>query len=753
MSSRDLRRGSAALLGLLFLALSVSAPAQIRAQGRTLVVDSELDAVDASPGDGRCATAGGSCTLRAAVQEANALTGADRIELPAGHYALTRAGADEDMAASGDLDIRGDLRLVGLGGRDATVIASEVEDRVLHLPCYAKVHLEGLTIRDGRERQGAGIYSEGELTIVGSRIRENVTDADGSGGGIFNDRGILRLGSTEVLSNEAGYEGGGIDNREGDVEILGSRIEGNAAGYSGGALNSGGWGGDAVLVGDSNLVANRTGDGEDHAAGIAIGSWGESALRVVDSRFYDHENTALDVGSNGHTTARLDGVTIRDNRSAADGAALRAGSHGTTIVEMRGSSIEGNHSQADGGAISAGSHGTTTLRIHDSRIEDNRSDSSGGAIELGSHGLTIMEVVSSTISGNTAAFSGGAMEVGSHGETRLRIAGSALHGNLAGQSGGAIQTSLSASIEIDDSTLSDNRAQDSGGAISLAGRDGAVVQLTHATLYANRAPNGAGLFLASGRGGATTLAQVANSVIAGSIDGPGCAGDAIQSSGGNLDGDGSCGFARASDLDGVDPLLGPLTDNGGPSLSHAPSAGSPLIDAAERIFCSATDQRGAARPFGVGCDIGAVEQAATVPDAPPARDPSPVQIPVVERHERWERAPRCEAGSVPPEPGPTASATRPAPTPQPSPTAEPTDTPEVSEPAICVCQAVRREVPAARIAAVLADPDSVDGWQQPLDPGKPAGPFNPPRECLSIRNPALRYEPVFNPLIWRVGCP
>src|SRR5262249_36207591 len=64
------------------------------AQAATLMVDTTDDGVDAMPGDGRCATSAGSCTLRAAIQEANALPGADVVRLPAGTYLIAREGTD-----------------------------------------------------------------------------------------------------------------------------------------------------------------------------------------------------------------------------------------------------------------------------------------------------------------------------------------------------------------------------------------------------------------------------------------------------------------------------------------------------------------------------------------------------------------------------------------------------------------------------------------------------------------------------------
>ncbi|HSD88220.1 MAG TPA: right-handed parallel beta-helix repeat-containing protein [Kofleriaceae bacterium] len=83
----------------------------------------------------------------------------------------------------------------------------------------------------------------------------------------------------------------------------------------------------------------------------------------------------------------------------------------------------------------------------------------------------------------------------------------------------------------------------------------------------------------------------------------------LVSGGGNLGfpDSSSCLFDTAGDL-AVDPLVRPLADNGGPTLTIALGAGSPAIDAAATAGCPATDQRGVARPLGTACDIGAVEQ-------------------------------------------------------------------------------------------------------------------------------------------------
>ena len=101
-------------------------------------------------------------------------------------------------------------------------------------------------------------------------------------------------------------------------------------------------------------------------------------------------------------------------------------------------------------------------------------------------------------------------------------------------------------------------------------------------------------------GAAVTLV---NTIGANNLGGD-CSG-AITSLGHNLDGDGSCGLSGPGDLSGVDPILGPLADNGGPTFTHALLPASMAIHAGDDTAAPATDQRGFPR-FGPS-DIGAFE--------------------------------------------------------------------------------------------------------------------------------------------------
>jgi hypothetical protein len=138
----------------------------------------------------------------------------------------------------------------------------------------------------------------------------------------------------------------------------------------------------------------------------------------------------------------------------------------------------------------------------------------------------------------------------------------------------------------------------------------------------------------------TDTLESTGSVVAGATNGANCS-SSTTSHGFNFDDDGSCGFDQPTDQsDAGDPGLGALADNGGPTQTFLPQAGSPLLDKVPAASCTVdTDQRGVSRPQGSGCDIGAVEvvpdttttssttttTTTTVPTPPPAAKPVVVQ--------------------------------------------------------------------------------------------------------------------------------
>jgi hypothetical protein len=116
--------------------------------------------------------------------------------------------------------------------------------------------------------------------------------------------------------------------------------------------------------------------------------------------------------------------------------------------------------------------------------------------------------------------------------------------------------------------------------------------------------------------GGDNLAEITNSVFANNTGRVDCYFSSIAPdpplAGFNLDSDGSCRFSTAGTLTYLG--LGPLQDNGGPTMTHALEGDSPALDAATGD-CPGTDQRGEIRPFGLACDVGAFELGGTTMSA------------------------------------------------------------------------------------------------------------------------------------------
>jgi hypothetical protein len=204
---------------------------------------------------------------------------------------------------------------------------------------------------------------------------------------------------------------------------------------------------------------------------------------------------------------------------------------------------------------------------------------------------------------------------------------------------------------IRNSTITDNVGAPQAGAPPLVfspgvGSAGFTV-IEHSTIARNTVAPG-GVLLAGANigtehlGAVTGITTVASSVIAGGTGGaaPDCGGEGVESHGNNVFSDLSCGPAASGDRAGVDPLLAPLADNGGPTDTSALLLGSPAIDAG--AGCPATDQRGVSRAQGTTCDAGAFESPFTAPTLSPPPPPT-----------------TTTAGPPPPPPPPPADTTPP----------------------------------------------------------------------------------------------
>jgi hypothetical protein len=418
--------------------------------------------------------------------------------------------------------------------------------------------------------QGGCIFnnSTGTLTIMSAVISGSTAQASqgGFGGGIFNtNTGTLDITSSTISGNSANAtvagpnEGGGMDNSStGTVTITNSLISGNSAGERGGGMDNNGTG--TVNITNSTITGNS-----------AEGSGGG-------------------MDNSGTGTVNIANSTISDNSTEGGGG----GYIGSGALNIAGSTISGNTGVLGGGVYA----------------------SDGAA-----------NITGSTISGNTAPFGGGGVFCNNG---ALTVTNSTISGNASptGQGGGVSVNAFvinGAMVTLINDTISGNTASGGQGGGAFAGNE-TTLNLTNCTVSNNSAAQGGGVFSSSffTNNPASTV-NSHNTIIAlntASDTDPDVVGP-FTSAGHNLigKGDGSTGLTNGvmSDQIGsvatpLDPKLGLLANNGGPTQTLALLAGSPAIDAGDDSVLGpplslTTDQRGPGFPrkSGAHVDIGAFE--------------------------------------------------------------------------------------------------------------------------------------------------
>ncbi len=327
-------------------------------------------------------------------------------------------------------------------------------------------------------------------------------------------------------------------------------------------------------------------------------------------------------------TLTLTDSTFSGNTAEITGGGAIRGRAGT--VQISGSSFTAN-SGSVGGAIETSGF----LSVTDSSFESNASTGSGGAVSANA-----LTVSGSVFTGNTAGSNGDGGAIQTTGTGLLTVTESTFTGNRSGFGGGAIQTLFGTDLAIVRSTFAENSATQFGGAIE-ANR---ALTITLSTFDRNSAPRGGAVWATTtlqpvsvrnstfsdntATSGAASLHRQngpvsgSGSIFSVAADQVNCAGTGtVTDDGSNIDSGDSCGFTAPADAawgSNVDASLSALADNGGPTETLLPSAGSPAIDAIEpgELRCPGaspanddldTDQRGVVRPQGPKCDIGAVE--------------------------------------------------------------------------------------------------------------------------------------------------
>ena len=321
---------------LLFAAVLLPRPAT----SATFVVDSTADVSDAAAGDGLCATADGACTLRAAVEETNALPGHDAVQLAAATYRLTSRSA---------LEVTDDLAITAPDGI-ATISGFGVT-RVLHFTTAASGSLHDVVVHGGfvlGAPGGAGILNEGFLVLADTTFGSNGSDV---GAAVHNTAtGFIRLTRSLVSSNS-----GPVIVNDGVLVVDHSSIERNGGvaivnhgstslAFTGIDYNDGGIANVAVDATVPDVTADRCTLVGNRKRGALENSGGTVTIRR--STVSDNEGAqASAVLHGGGGTLALESVTIAANGTTEMPAAALDGD-GTGTVTVRNSILAGNASDA-----------------------------------------------------------------------------------------------------------------------------------------------------------------------------------------------------------------------------------------------------------------------------------------------------------------------------------------------------------------------------------------------------------------------
>jgi CSLREA domain-containing protein len=431
---------------------------------------------------------------------------------------------------------------------------------------------------------------EAAVTISGAGAGSTTISAEGSSRvmNIFSNTGAVTLRGLTITGGNGGGPSGGASTHGGGIAVAGP--------------------GPVILDGvtvTGNTVDDDTTDAFNLGGG---GIFSTASLTLIDSTVSGNSATVTssqgDGGGGGILMGQIpingpnnsDDLTLRDSTVTGNSATVTA--DGTGVSDDNG----GAGIYMDGGDLTiTGSEITNnTATVATTPTNTSTPTDGGGGIFMFGNNFVLDD---STVSGNSAdgpglqkSGGGGVLDSGNH----STYVNDTVTGNTT------------------DVPLAEFGDDDGGGGILLNSvQDGVVI--ANSTINANTAPNSEGGGINSQL---TETTEITDSIVGGNSDSGStgnCSGT-VDSLGYNLTDDpasnDTCSFTATGDILNASPRLGTLADNGGPAQTEALEAGSPAITGGNPSGCTnlsgdavITDERGALRPAGSACDIGAYQVA------------------------------------------------------------------------------------------------------------------------------------------------
>lgn len=613
-------------------------------ESRTLLSTFYVDSLAAPGGDGSAAAP--FADIQSGVDAAAAAAGDDIVLIGAGTY-------NENVVVD---DSTGLLEIRGQSSPVAGVAVNGGGGDVFNVTTHFDVTIAGLDISNG-DRGIVSVNGSGSLTIDDVNARNfarvglvvdnlpaftirNSRVLNGSYGAFSRFTPTVTIENTSLLNNRV--DGGQFQHT---TSLLINNVTASNNPQRGISV--------FPLTGTTEIVSLTASN--NSIAGLGVFN-GRTDLTVTGGSFTDNAYHGID--SHSVTSATISDVVVRGNGSPtggaqSGGAGIRVSSDlSTTVIRIEDSLIENNHEGFNGGggvliagaasgvierstirnnssAYSVGggvliSSTGTASAIRDSLIESN-SAVYGGGVYAGSNTVAgVLRIERTTIRNNTAIGDSGEDFVGADGGglfvlnrtlvvDESTVSGNAVSGATAADpaSGGGMAIE-SSTVTVQNSTVSGNTAGVNGGGMAVHNGPNRTVTLINATIADNLAGSLGGGIYRDANAGPVRLANslVATNSAAASPDVSG----SFFDFGSNLvgDGTGSSGFGGnliGTSASPIDPVVGSLADNGGPTQTHALLAGSPALEGVSVAsnFVLPNDQRGVSRPQGNQRDIGSFE--------------------------------------------------------------------------------------------------------------------------------------------------
>ena len=400
---------------------------------------------------------------------------------------------------------------------------------------------------------------------------------------VINSSATLNLANLTVTGGRAlrsNEGGGGIRTSTADVFLTNVTVSGNSTYATSYFYNTNGGG----IYSESGSVHLLNSTVSGNSASVLAFTGGGSSGGGIHS---ESGNVYLTNSSVSGNTAEGSGS------SSGSGGGISTGSGNVSLISstISGNRVFGDFSSGGGIATSSGTVSLTNSTLRNNRVSGGSYQSSGGGISSGSGGVSLLY---STISNNSV-------------------------GNYSASGGGISSSGI---VSVINSTISGNSALPSTpgfefpGSAQGGGINAGTVSLINSTLYGNSA----GVYrYGSGyeeRGSAISSSRptIINSIVEGTIRGSASVVEfslIVNTTGSDI-----TTTTGTGNILNQPAMLGPLEDNGGPTLTHAPLSNSPVIDAGNNVLAAdaagvplSNDQRGSGffRTFGTSVDIGAIE--------------------------------------------------------------------------------------------------------------------------------------------------